>query len=181
MILIQGLESVSIPDFKKKIQELNTLSLKYGIIIQVCDAARIATWAHVFFGALYAMLAFKQDRAISNQLALEILLYISGQRQIKIALETFGIRSGSCTLIILGNSEETLSRALKECQSVIGGMPADEVLTLFDDSKWETIQDYFQITDQEIDAIAQSNTKGAREEALVKIVLNRIALVALDK
>lgn len=160
---------------------MNTLSLKYGIIIQVCDAARIATWAHVFFGALYAMLAFKQGRAISNQLALEILLYISGQRQIKIALETFGIRSGSCALLILGNSEETLRYALKECQPIIGGTPADEVLTLLDDAKWETIQDYFQITDPEIDAIAQSNTKGAREDALVKIVLNRVALVALDK
>lgn len=181
MILIQGLESVSIPDFKRTIQELNTLAQKNGVIIQACAAARIATWTHIFFGALYAILAFKQSRAISNQLALEILLYISGQRQIKIALESFGVRSGNCSLIILGNSEDILRSTLQECRTIIGGMPSDKVLSLFDDSKWETIQDYFQITSQEIDAIAQSSTKSAREDALVKIVLNRIALVALDK
>jgi tRNA threonylcarbamoyladenosine modification (KEOPS) complex Cgi121 subunit len=181
LILIQGLESVSIPDFKKTIQELNKLALKTGVIIQACDAARIATWEHIFFGALSALLAFKQGRTISNQLALEVLLYISAQRQIKIALETFGVRSGSCALLILGNSEETLQDTLKACWNIIGGTLADEVLTIPDDSKWNSIQTYFQITDQEIDAVAQSNAKGAREDALVKIVLNRIALVALDK
>jgi len=127
------------------------------------------------------MLAFKQGRAISNQLALEILLYISGQRQIKLALETFGGRSGSCALLILGNSEETLKRALKECQPIIGGTPADEVLTLLNDAKWHATQEYFQISDKEIDAIALSTTDNAREEALIKIVINRTALVALDK
>lgn len=157
------------------------MAQKNRVIIQACDAARIATWAHIFFGTLYALLAFKQGRTISNQLVLEILLYISGQRQIKIALEAFGVRTGNCSLILLGNSAETLRDTLQECRTLIGGLPADEVLSIFDDSKWETIQAFFQITDQEIDAIAQSNTKGAREDALVKIVLNRIALVALDK
>ncbi|MDD1779185.1 MAG: KEOPS complex subunit Cgi121 [Candidatus Helarchaeota archaeon] len=160
---------------------MNTLAQKNRGIIQACDATRIATWAHVFFGTLYALLAFKQGRAISNQLALEILLYISGQRQIKIALEAFGVRTGNCSLIILGNSEEILRDTLQECRTLIGGTPADEVLSILDDSKRETIQANFQIADQEIDAIALSNTKGAREDALVKIVLNRIALVTLDK
>jgi tRNA threonylcarbamoyladenosine modification (KEOPS) complex Cgi121 subunit len=181
LILIQGLESVSIPDFKRKIQELNTLAQKNGVLIQACATARIATWTHIFFGTLYALLAFKQGRAFSNQLALEILLYISGQRQIKIALDFFGARSGNCAFIILGNSEDILRDTLQECRLLIGGTPADEVLSIFDDSKRELIQDYFQIANQEIDAIAQLDTKVAREDALIKILLNRIALVALNK
>lgn len=181
MILIQGLELASVPDLKQIIKALNSVGLRYEITIQMCDASRIATWEHIFFGALYAMLAFKQNRSISNQLALEVLLYISGQRQIQVALTEFGARAGNSALIILGNSEQMLKQALEECQTLLDSMPSDEVLTIFNDAKWAAIQDYFIINKNEIDAITLSNTKESLEEALFKAVLNRIALVTCEK
>lgn len=180
-MLIQGLELAPIPDVQQTIRTMNAIGLRYGVTIQTCDASRIATWEHIFFAALYAMLAVKQNRAISNQLALEILLYISAQRQIKVALEEFGVKTGNGTLMVLGDSEETLIQVSEECQITLEATPLDEVLTIFDDAKWAAIQDYFQINDSEIDAIALSITRGAREEALFKAVLNRIALVACEK
>lgn len=127
------------------------------------------------------MLAFKQNRTISNQLALEILLYISGQRQIKVAVMDFGVRAGKIALMILGDSEEILMQAFNECQTFLNGTPSDEILTTIDDGKWAAVQDYFRINEPEIGAITLSDTRESREEALVKAVLNRIALVACEK
>jgi tRNA threonylcarbamoyladenosine modification (KEOPS) complex Cgi121 subunit len=181
LILIQGLELTSLPDLQQVIKTLNRIEQRYGVTIQTCDASRIATWEHIFFGALYAILAFKQNRTISNQLSLETLLYISAQRQIKVALAEFGIRVGNSALMILGDSEEILMQALEECQTLLAGTPSDEVLTIANETKWAAIQDYFQISECEIDAIALSGAKESREEALFKLVLNRVALVTCEK
>ena len=151
------------------------------VTAQICSASRIATWEHIFFSVLYAKHAFTQKRNISKQLAMEVLLYISGQRQIRIALNEIGIESGDNAIIILGNSEESMKQALAECEKLLGGVKADEILALYDDSKFSAIQGYFQITDGELNAISLSNTQDSKNTALVKVVLNRVALVALEK
>ncbi len=181
LILIQGLKSVNINKPQEIITKLNLINSKFGVCVQVCDATRIATWEHIFFSALYAMLAFHQKQNLTNQLAMEILLYMSGQRQIKIALEEFGIKSGNDIILILGNSEETLKQALIECEKLLGGVKSDEVMALDDNSKVSAIKGYFQINNTELNAVAESNTKESQETALLNLILNRIALVILEK
>ncbi|MFX1296516.1 MAG: KEOPS complex subunit Cgi121 [Promethearchaeota archaeon] len=166
---------------QETMKKINLLNPKYGVTIQVCNALRIATWEHIFFSALYAMLAFNQKRNISNQLALEILLYISGQRQIKIALKEFGIKTGNNIIIILGNSEELVKEALIPCEKILGGVKANEIMSIVENFKLLAIQNYFQINKAELNAIKLSVANESQENAIFKAVLNRIALVALDK
>jgi len=125
--------------------------------------------------------AFAHGRNISNQLALEILLYISAQRQIKVAIEEFGVGSGDLVIIILGNSEDTVKYALVECEKILNGVVSDEILDLSNNSKISAIQDYFNLTGLELNAIKSKNTMDSYKNAIVKAVLNRIALVALEK
>lgn len=179
--MIQGLKSVTISDSQEVMKKINGISSKNGIIIQVCNASGIATWEHIFFSSLFAMLAFNQQRNISKQLGMEILLYISGQRQIKIALETFGLQSGNNAVIILGNSKEILSQSLKDCETIIGGVASDDVMGCRDASKGLTIQKTFHISDEELNAINPKKSKEAYEQAIFKAVINRVALVALEK
>lgn len=147
----------------------------------MCSAALIATWEHIFFSVLHALHAFIQKRNISNQLSLEILLYISGQRQIKVALEKFGVKAGDDVVIILGNSEASVKQALEECEILLGGARSDEVMMIFNDFKQSEICKYYQIGNDEISAISLTNNENQRDEAIFKAILNRIALVSLEK
>jgi len=118
---------------------------------------------------------------ISNKLSLEILLYISGQRQIKVAIEEFGAKSGDNILIILGNSEETVRQALMECEKFILGAPSDDVMAISASSKLEAIREFFQIDNKELNAVGLKGPKDSQENVIVKLVLNRVALVTLEK
>ncbi len=180
-ILIQGLRSIEIPDPNPIINELDKIASHNKMVIQVIHAPKIATWEHIFFGALSASQSFFQERNISKQLSFEILLYISGQRQIKIALDEFGMQSGENILLILGNSKEKMKQNLGRCLEILGGQASDEVMEITDSSKLIAIQSYFQINIEELNAIKISNNEESVEEATIKAVLNRIALVALEK
>jgi tRNA threonylcarbamoyladenosine modification (KEOPS) complex Cgi121 subunit len=113
---------------------------------------------------------------------MEVLLYLSGQRQIKIALEEFGMKANDdICIIILGNSEEPMKEALSKCKQLVGGISTDEVMMISDENKFQAIREYFQIGEEELNAVSHSATTNSQEAALLKLVLNRIALVVLDK
>ena len=114
-------------------------------------------------------------------MSLEMLLYISGQRQIKVAIEEFGAKSGDNVLIILGNSEEEMKQVLMDCEKFIWGAFSDDVMAISNSSKLEAIREYFQIDDKELKAVGLKAPKDSQEDVIVKLVLNRIALVALEK
>ena len=148
-ILIQGVRSVQLGDSQQILRDLNKISSEFQVVVQVCSVSKIATWEHIFFGCLYAMLAFKQKRNLLNRLPLEILLYISGQRQIKNAIEEFGIKNGENCIIILGNEDESMKQTLMRCEKLLGGEYSDEVLEITDVSKQTEICNYFQISQED--------------------------------
>ena len=101
---------IEITGFKKvkvenAIQFLEKMSIKkYGQVdIQFFNSQLIATWEHLYFAALNALTAFKNQRNLSQSLSVETLLYASGQRQIRKAIDSLGIkkRNGGLALIIL--------------------------------------------------------------------------------
>ncbi|MHA1277838.1 MAG: KEOPS complex subunit Cgi121 [Candidatus Helarchaeota archaeon] len=161
--------------------QLNMIGAKHNLIIQVCNATYIATWEHPFFSALQAMLAFSQQRNISNHLALEFLLYLSGQRQIKIAIKEFGMKSGNNVITILGNTENTMKIALSRVKEILGGNELDDIMNLSGNEKLNAVKEYFRIKDDEINAIIDSNSPVSYQHTICEIVLNRIALVTLEK
>ncbi|TFG05562.1 MAG: hypothetical protein EU536_01610 [Promethearchaeota archaeon] len=180
-ILIQGRRDVQNIDPQSIMKKFNEISGRHDVIAQICAASRVATWKHVFFGALYAMMAFNQQRNIANNLAMEILLYLSGQRQIKLAIEEFGVKNGSNVIILLGNVPATMTQALLESEKVIGGVTSDAVMTISEEKKREAICTYFQIGEAELNAIGALDTQSSFEEAIIGVVLNRMALVTLEK
>src|SRR5881628_3196461 len=58
---------------------------------QLMRADRICGKDHLIFAARNAMRAFSRSRRRSHSLAVELLLYASGQRQISKAIETLGV------------------------------------------------------------------------------------------
>lgn len=180
-ILITGFRDVII-DYKKNESYVKKISEKRQVTIQFFNADLIASWEHLYFSILHSIKSFKQGRNLSSNLDLEILLYASGQRQIKVAIKELGIglEIKNIALIIYGNSVDNVKNALNDIQKLANGKDDDSILNI-DEEKYKNICNFFNIHPIEIQAIINSNKWEDKLLALIKIILNRIAFVVFEK
>jgi len=64
------------------------------VIIQVFDADVVYGKNHLISAVEHAVRAFKRKTNTTNSLSMEILLYSSGERQLKLAIPKMGIKTG---------------------------------------------------------------------------------------
>jgi KEOPS complex subunit Cgi121 len=143
--------------------------------IQFFNADLIATSVHLKFAIINALEAFKGKTNISKNLAVEIMLYASVQRQIQRAIEKIGASrdSQNVAVVVLDESQEKTAEALKEIVDCFGLQPDESVLELTS-KKEKQITQAFQITDKEIQATSQNN----HTETIVNLIIEREALLS---
>jgi KEOPS complex subunit Cgi121 len=134
--------------------------------IQVVDAKFVAGRDHLEFAIAQAEKAFKRGTNICNDPLIEPLLRASGQRQIKKALELFGINNSREVFIL---SEKLPSELLEDYSCVEKN--ADINL-----EKYEVLKKAYGVDEAEIAATAG---KGFDEKVktLKNIIKERIALI----
>jgi len=88
----------SINDF---FSEITVFSKKYNIIIQVFDADMIFGENHILSAFKHAIRSMQQDNAVTHSLSMELLLYVSGERQIKRAIKKMGIKEGKHDFVVV--------------------------------------------------------------------------------
>ncbi|MCW4024643.1 MAG: KEOPS complex subunit Cgi121 [Candidatus Bathyarchaeota archaeon] len=144
-------------------------------VIQFFNADLIATNQHLKFAVINAVEAFKGKTNISKNLAVEIMLYASMQRQIQRAIEKIGASEDSknVAVVVLGESQEKTALALKEIVEYFGVQPDESVLELTSKKEAHILQ-AFRITDKEIQATSQNDSA----EAVVNLIIEREALLA---
>ena len=144
--------------------------------VQFFDAQLIATQEHLYFVALNALLAFRNKTNISKSLAMETMLFASAQRQIQKAIQRCGItpQTASIAVIVIGEDPTQLKTMLEAISTGFGLEPDERVLEM-SDFKEQKIVETFQITDQEVKTVIKN---GNREEAVVNLVIERVALLA---
>jgi len=146
------------------------------VSIQFFNANLIATWEHLYFAVLDALKAFSSKRNISKNLAVEIIVYASAQRQIRKAIEFVGIKS-SCTnvaVIIVSNNSGAVEVGVSSVSKYFGKEPDERVLDLTP-TKTENIRKAFAITDAEMAIVTKNNDVN---RALVDLVIERMALLS---
>jgi len=84
--------------FLKKISDL---SQEYNIVIQVFNADMIYGKNHLLSSVEHAIRAMKQETNTTNSLNMEILLYASGERQLKIAIPKMGVKKGKGNIALV--------------------------------------------------------------------------------
>jgi KEOPS complex subunit Cgi121 len=152
---------------------IQQISKDENVFIQVFNASLIYGKDHIVSAYEHAARAFSQKRAISESMAMEILLYASGEYQIKNAL------------IKLGLNEETKDIALIVCSENDKNIKKlKEILTDLC-KKFDLIQDndvltgtkntleQFGITKEELSAVP--------ENRWFDLVLEKVALVDIKK
>ncbi|MEM2104930.1 MAG: KEOPS complex subunit Cgi121 [Candidatus Bathyarchaeia archaeon] len=173
-VLIAGLQNVEIKDTEKFLKRFGKENL--GVDVQFFDARFVASWQHLYFAVLNALTAFKNKRNISKNLAMEIILYASTQRQIKKALESLGIKPkhAEVALVIVGDDPRTIKSAFNTIIHAAKAKRDDKVLELTGE-KISCIREIFGISNLELEAVME---KGDLKKALVDIVIERMALLA---
>ncbi len=144
--------------------------------MQFFDARFVATWQHLYFAALNALMAFENNDNISKNLAIESILYASAQRQIRKAMKLLGIRRDSSEIAVLVVTEKPdfVKSALSSILRQTKGRRDDEILAL-SERKIRAIRKIFGISDVEVETTMRKDGAG---EALLNIVIERMALLA---
>jgi tRNA threonylcarbamoyladenosine modification (KEOPS) complex Cgi121 subunit len=149
---------------------------KQTACVQFFNAELVATWQHLYFAALNALLAFRNKRNISKNIAMEVMLYASAQRQIRKAIAFIGVKrdSANVAVVIVGENPDYVRTALHSVSKLISAEPDETVLQL-SKSKVQSIRRAFAISEKELETVIKKNNL---EEALVDLVVERMALLS---
>jgi len=111
----------NVDDFLKKVF---SFAQEHQVIIQLFDADVIYGKNHLISAAEHAVRAFERETNTTNSLGMEILLYASGERQLKLAISKMGIKAGR------GNVAFVLADDIKDAKCKISNQLTDELLKL---------------------------------------------------
>jgi len=176
-VFIVGVENVRIENIDFLFSKLKE---KIGdVSFQLFDADKIAGKMHVEFAVLNALKAFKDGRNISRSLPVEVLIYVSAQRQIGKAFQMVGLTSKTknMVVVILSNIEQS-SKILDEILSLTGGKINNKVLEI-NREKVKIIKKVFGISNLEIKT--QMFAGLGLEEIVKKLVIERVALLTTQQ
>lgn len=173
-VIITGFRGVKIEDVTILLRNIHE-RIK-GVYVQLFDANLIASWEHPYFAALNALRAFGTGLNISKDLALEALLYASGQHQIRKALESLGVGPGSSSVavLIIAAEKSDADEALETVSDLLHCSVSDEVLELTNE-KIRAVKELFNISELELEAASRNESL---ERTLVNLVIEHVALLA---
>lgn len=144
--------------------------------VQMLNADLVATWQHLYFAVINALTAFYTKNNISKNVAVEIILYASAQRQIRQAIELIGVRcnTANVAVVITSENQNAVASALDSVSKHTRSKPDGTVLDL-SDSKILGIRSAFNISETELKTIGKSDTI---HQGLVDLVCERMALLS---
>jgi len=170
MIRVVGAQGI-IQDLDLFLSSLEEFCKKFNVVIQAMNADVIFGEKHLISAAKHAMRAFKQKTNSTNSLAMETMLYASGERQIKLAIEKMGVQKNksNIALVLISEAKEQVSQ--KNVDEIIDSLNLkinDKVL----EGDINTLKK-FGITDEEIKTV----TKAKYDQ----LILEKVALVDIIK
>lgn len=173
-ITVVGFRNVQIEDVNAFLEQFRKEDREASV--QFFDAKQVAGPQHLYFAALNALNAFEKGTNISNNLAVEGLLYASAQRQIKKAVDMLGIKpdSSEVAVLIMAENSHKKSDYLGVVTKTVPGERDDSVLELTA-KKVGNIKKLFGISDLEFEA--KLKKEGLEKEALTDLVIERMALL----
>jgi len=166
MVKIIGTKG-NIQNIDSFVQKILKLAEKYNITIQALNADVVYGKDHLVSALQHAKRAFEEGRNATNSLAMEILLYASGERQIQKSIQKVGVKSGNGNIAIIFDgkiSNDHVGTILK----ILDVSRDDEVL----EGNIDTLKK-FGLTQREIETVPKSHYS--------HLILERIAMVDVIK
>lgn len=177
---VEGLRLEEPLKVDKSLTDLQKISERREVPLQIIEAKYLAGPRHAFHAGYLALTAQSEKRARANKIEIEMLLYITGKRQIGEAIRDAGVKSGTTEIavIALGPSEKALRGTLDEVARTLQGEEDDNLLEITALKK-RSLQRLFEITDEELALVSETTSW---RESLLKCVMERGAMLdALKK
>jgi tRNA threonylcarbamoyladenosine modification (KEOPS) complex Cgi121 subunit len=153
------------------LRRIAAIDREIGTTSQVFDALRIAGAEHLMHAARLALTAHATKKNFASSLGVELMCWAAAERQIGRAFEKVGVRQGSMEMafVVVGKSRTQVKGAIAKISQELAVEQDDAVLEI-NPKKNSMIKRTFSISSKEL-----------RVAPLKKLVLERVALLALSK
>jgi len=176
MIRIIGAKG-KIKNKESLINRIEEYSKSFDVAIQVVDADLVYGFNHLYSAVQHAIRAIKRGTNSMKSLAMEILLYASGERQIKNAIKKMGVKD-DCTSFAFIIVDELSN--IKDAKGKISAREIDVLLRQLgltrDDNVLKgdkKVLERFGISRDELDTV--------EEKRYEKLILEKVAMVDILK
>ncbi|MCI0501773.1 MAG: KEOPS complex subunit Cgi121 [Epsilonproteobacteria bacterium] len=159
---------VKISNIEKFLEKINSYCEKKNIVIQVFNADMIFGDNHLVSAYEHAKRAFEQKTNTTNTLAMEILLYASGERQLKLAIPKIGIKKGQVDAAFIIIGDKITNKLIDDLLQELSLKRNDKVL----EGDINTLKK-FGLKESEIKTVSKDKYDG--------LILEKIALVDIIK
>ena len=171
---------------KKLISQTSQIQNQFeGVNIQLLDHSYLLNQRHLFLGYYFMQRAFKLGLNISNKRNIELLLYLTGKRQIKHALNAFGLKipklyNKPITFCIL-SSKNNLNDIRKAIQKKISNNFVEHIdINDLKREKLELIRNFFNFNLKQLQVISNSYNYDFKEISENKENLEDYAKILAD-
>jgi len=159
-----------VDDVDKFLKKIRQFADKNNLIIQIFNADLIYGKNHLISAVEHAERAIKKNTNATNSLEMEIMLYVSGERQIKLAIPKMGVKMGNSKVafVICKNKGQIQNSTIDNLIKLIAFRRDDSVL----EGNKDTIIN-FGITEEEKDTVSELKYED--------LILEKVAMVDVIK
>ena len=149
--------------------------------VQLFNLDRVAGSRHLLLATFNAVKSYDSKRRISRSLGMEILLFVSGTRQISEAVKRVGIspetvRTAALAVLPAGDDHSKVTEYLA---GVLNEKADDSLLDQWTSRRESTVVRTFGIGDKELKATIREDEK--TEKAIERLAIERSAMLAIAK
>jgi len=167
MIEIVGAKG-EIENIDQFLKDVDNFGKSHKIVISVLNADMIYGKNHLISAVNHAVRSIDQKTNTTNTLGMEILLYASGERQLKNAIPKMGVKKGKTNVAFVFTKGKMSDRIIDELLSQLNFIRKDAVLK----GNIDTLKK-FGIRKKEIDTISK--------DKLGNLILEKVAKVDIIK
>jgi KEOPS complex subunit Cgi121 len=158
----------NIQNVDKFLKKIESFSQNNNLIVQAFDADLIYGKNHLISAVGHAKRAMERKTNLTNTLGMEILLYASGERQLKIGIPKMGVKKGYVNIAFVFTEGKISEQEIKKILDQLSLVREDHVI----EGDVSTLKK-FGITENEINTVTK-NKYG-------NLILEKVAMVDIIK
>ena len=167
----------------RSIEELfQSSAAKYpSVSVQLVDMDKVPGQRYLTLAAVNAVKSFHSKQPIAKTLGMELLVYISGEKQIDVALKRIGVTPGThrVVAVAVSDSSDQVYGASKFLEEALGQGSDDKLLDDWPESRIENVRLGFDIGERELKAIIRKREPVT--SAIERLAVERSAMLAARK
>ena len=164
----------NIPDVDVFLGQIRGFAQDHHVVIQVFDADVIFGRNHLVSAVEHAVRAVKRNTNTTSTLGMEILLYASGERQLKLAIPKMGVKKGDSKIAFV------LTSKIEEIKGKISDCLINKMLEQLNLSRDDSVLDGDRNTLRKF-GINENEIKTVIEAKYGDLILEKVAMVDVIK